>query len=237
MQVMPSSAGTFVLIHGAWHGGWCWDRLVASLETRGYRGIAIDLPAEDGSATFHDYARTVVEAIPEDANNVVLVAHSLGGMTVPLVAARRPLRAAVYLCGVVPKPGGSPWDDGPEMSAPGAFDGLVTNDDGSTSWTSFEAARDAFYDDCSPHDARWAFDRLRRQNSSSLWREPYPAANVAPLEQIYIAGTHDRAVTLPWARHVAATRLGVDLIELPCAHSPFLSHPELLADRLIAELT
>jgi pimeloyl-ACP methyl ester carboxylesterase len=235
VNAAPKDAATFVLIHGAWHGGWCFDRLSSSLEVRGHTSIAMDLPIEDGTATFHDYAQVVINAMPHTTDNVVLVGHSLGAMTLPLIAAQYPVRVLVFLCGVVPRPGGSPWDDGPEMTVPGILDALVTHDDGSTS-VPFDTARDAFYSDCSVEDAKQASDRLRRQNSSSLWQEPYPVVNLPPITQVSIVGTRDRLVTLPWSRHVASTRLGVDPIELPVAHSPFLSHPDLLADTLIEHL-
>lgn len=195
----------------------------------------MDLPIEDGSATFEDYARAVIGAMPATTESVVLVGHSLGGMTLPLVASQRSVRALVYLCGVVPKSGGSPWDDGPEMTAPGVWDATISHDDGSTSMP-FDAARAAFYSDCSEEDARWAYERLRRQNSSSLWKEPYPKLEVPPIKQVSIGCTEDRVVTLPWVRYVASTRLGVEPIELPTAHSPFLSQPDLLADTLIDQV-
>jgi len=83
---------TFVLVHGAWHGGWCWDRLRPVLAARGHDSITVDLPCEDGSASFEDYAAVTLAAIPSDASDVVLVGHSLGGMTIPIVASRRVVR-------------------------------------------------------------------------------------------------------------------------------------------------
>ena len=82
---------TFGLVHGAWHGAWCWDLLVPELEFRGHAAIAMDLPCEDREATFFDYAETVSSALL-DSSDVVLVGHSLAGMTIPLVALRRPIR-------------------------------------------------------------------------------------------------------------------------------------------------
>jgi len=41
---------TFGLVHGSWHGGWCWERLIPELEARGHRAVAVDLPAEDPAA-------------------------------------------------------------------------------------------------------------------------------------------------------------------------------------------
>src|SRR5690242_17823573 len=107
---------TFVLVHGAWHGGWCWDRLVPELAAAGHQSVVMDLPIEDPSATFEDYASVVVDAAAGagagSGSDVVVVGHSLGSMVIPLVAARRPVSALVFLCGVIPKFGGSPWDDG-----------------------------------------------------------------------------------------------------------------------------
>jgi pimeloyl-ACP methyl ester carboxylesterase len=237
MGDLPDGDVTFALIHGAWHGGWCWERLAPRLHARGFASVAVDLPIEDGTATFDTYATVVIDAVASTAGRVVLVGHSLGGMIMPLVAVRRSVHAMVFVCGLVPKLGGSPWDDGPPMEEPGVFDATVTRDDGSTTWPGFDAAHKAFYSDCSDADARWAFANLRAQNSSSLWSEPYPLQALPAVKRVSIVGTFDRASTLPWSRHVASTRLGVEPIQLPCAHSPFLSHPDLLAQTLIDVVT
>src|SRR5205807_1207149 len=69
---------TFGLIHGAWHGAWCWEPLVAELERRGHRAMAVDLPCDDPAATTMDNAKLVADALG-DADDVVVVGHSLGG--------------------------------------------------------------------------------------------------------------------------------------------------------------
>src|SRR5215211_3028781 len=99
---------TFALIHGAWEGAWIWERLTPELEARGHRVVAVDLPCEDGTATFEEYAEVVVRALDEEAlEQVVVVGHSLAGLTIPLVAARRAVSRLIYLCGLVPIPGRS----------------------------------------------------------------------------------------------------------------------------------
>jgi pimeloyl-ACP methyl ester carboxylesterase len=233
VSIGPGGAPTFILIHGAWHGAWCWERLISSLTNRGLSSIAVNLPIEDDTATFHDYAGVVCRAIPLHSHELVLVGHSLGGMTLPLIAARHPVRSIVFLCGVVPRPGGQPWDDGPPMTAPGVFDGLVTHEDGSTS-VPFDTAKRAFYSDCSEEDAIWACERLRPQHSGSLWEGAYPDIDSRAVRQLSIVGTRDPVVTLPWSRHVAATRLGRPAIELPVGHSPFLAEPDVLAETLVS---
>ncbi|MET0699294.1 MAG: alpha/beta fold hydrolase, partial [Mycobacterium sp.] len=54
---------TFALVHGAWHGAWCWERLTPELVARGHRVVAVDLPIQDETATFEKYADTVVAAL------------------------------------------------------------------------------------------------------------------------------------------------------------------------------
>lgn len=224
---------TFVFVHGAWHGGWSWDRLRPLLEARGHDSIAIDLPCEDGSASFDDYAAVTLAAIPPDASDVVLVGHSLGGMTLPIVATRRRVRTLVFVCGVIPNLTGMPWDDGPPMDAGGVFDPLIQHAHGSSSWPDFESAHAAFYADCPVDDARWAFSQLRRQNSKGLWASPYPLKAWPDVDMHVIAGADDVAVTADWVRH-AARRIDAEPIVLPGAHSPFLARPSVLADTILS---
>jgi pimeloyl-ACP methyl ester carboxylesterase len=129
---------TFVLVHGAWHGGWCWERLVAQLGERGHRSVVMDLPVDDGTATFDDYAAVVLDAAAGVGEDMVLVGHSMGAMVIPLVAQQAPASALVFLCHVVPKFGGMPWEDGPPMDRPGTMDAAVRGEDDSMTWTSLE---------------------------------------------------------------------------------------------------
>src|SRR3954470_22180640 len=99
-------APTFVLVHGAWHGAWCWEALLPELGERGVEALAVDLPSDDPDAGLADYAATVLEAVGA-REDVVLVGHSLGGITIPLVAAQRPVRALAFVCALVPVPGAS----------------------------------------------------------------------------------------------------------------------------------
>lgn len=79
---------TFALIHGAGGSGWEWHLVEAELRARGHRTVAPDLPADDDSASLWDYADAVNSAVG-DAEHLIVVAHSFGGFTAPLVAARR----------------------------------------------------------------------------------------------------------------------------------------------------
>jgi pimeloyl-ACP methyl ester carboxylesterase len=76
---------TFALIHGGGDVGWYWHLVGAVLRQRGHDVVAPDLPCHDDTATLHDYADTVVDAVG-DRQDVIVVAHSYGGFTAPLVA-------------------------------------------------------------------------------------------------------------------------------------------------------
>src|SRR3982750_2666744 len=100
---------TFGLIHGAWHGAWCWDRLIPELERRGHRAVAVDLPCDDPSATTMGNARLVADALDaaRSGEDVVVVGHSLGGIVAPVVPRLRPVRRVVFLAALIPRPGRS----------------------------------------------------------------------------------------------------------------------------------
>jgi SAM-dependent methyltransferase len=103
---------TFVLIHGAGDVGWYWHRVEAELRARGHDVVAPDLPGDDESLQLDDYAQALVAAVAE-RRDLVVVAHSFGGFTAPLVAVRLPVDALVFVAAMVPSPGEAPndwWD-------------------------------------------------------------------------------------------------------------------------------
>ena len=105
---------TFVLVHGAGAGGWCWDPIVPLLEARGHRVFAPSLSGLDDPATGLDrHGADVVRVLEEnDLRGVVLVGHSYGGMPITVAAERAPERLArlVYLDAFAPRDGQSAFD-------------------------------------------------------------------------------------------------------------------------------
>ncbi|HET6771885.1 MAG TPA: alpha/beta fold hydrolase [Acidimicrobiales bacterium] len=95
---------TFVVIDGAGDVGWSWHLVEEELRRRGHDTVAPDLPCDDDSAGLADYADTVVEAVG-DRHDFVVVAHSYGSFTAPLVADRRAVDGLVLVAGMVPDPG------------------------------------------------------------------------------------------------------------------------------------
>jgi pimeloyl-ACP methyl ester carboxylesterase len=226
---------TFALVHGAWHAGWCWELLTPLLQHAEHDVVAVDVPSEDGSATFEDYADVVCSALT-DHDDVVLVGHSFGGYTIPLVADRRPIQHLVYLCALVPDIGRSPLDqltDKLEMLNPHRDEGLSTPDDQlRQAWTDRDIARTLLYAHCDEPIAEAALDRLRPQ---SLYPATLPfSLNEFPATPAtYVVGSDDQMLRPRWSRHIARDRLAANIIELPGDHSPFLSRPSDVAELLL----
>ncbi len=227
---------TFALVHGAWHGAWCWERLTPELESKGHRVISMELPCDDGSATFDDYADIVCAALGDrPGDDLTLVGHSLAGNTIPLVATQRPVRRLVYVCALIPIPRQSlsqQMSDDKEMLNPDFAQGLSERDsEGRRTWVDQELAHFHLFGDCDDVTASAAFERMCPQ-ATHPYRLPCSLPALPTVDSTYVVCTEDRIVNPHWARRSARERLQADLVELPGSHSPFLSRPRELAELL-----
>ena len=224
----------FGLIHGAWHSGAHWDRLIPEIEARGHRAVAIDLPCETRFvAGYVDPASRAIEAARRD-DEVVVVGHSLGGYTTPHVADAVAAQHRVYLCALLQSPGKTLAET--FAAETGAITDEVflhtkDNGDGSLSWD-LGAAKNAFYHDCSAVDAEWAASLLRPQNIN-LEDGPGPV-DLRSGPSTYVLCKGDRVVSPEWSRRRVPEWMGVDPIELDGSHSPFISRPAEVADILVS---
>jgi pimeloyl-ACP methyl ester carboxylesterase len=205
--------------------------VVGPLRALGHDVVVPELPSEETDLGLEDYADAIERALG-DADDVVLVLHSLGGLNGPVVAARRPLRALVYVCALVPEPGLS-FSDQLSRSTEQILlfqGGRMVDDQGRSYWGDHDDTVRLMYGDLHPEDAEWAFERVRAQAQRSQ-TEPSPAPP-DDLRTESIVGTSDRVLSPAWSRAVARHRLGVEPVELPTGHFPMITHPELLAESL-----
>ncbi len=229
-----------VLVHGSFHGAWCWERLIPALEAYGHRAIAVDLPISEPGLGADAYATVVSEAIDGLGGGAppAIVGHSMAGLVVPLVAARRPVDRLIFLAAFLAQPGRSANDQ--RQAEP--IDGLVPPT--TAEWTDLgrdvwqigpTTATELFFHDASPDVAAWASSRLRPQCYQVIG-EPSPLEAWPAVPSSYIVCRDDRAMNPEWGRRAAIERLGVAPIEIDGGHSPFLTRPEELAGVIAAIL-
>lgn len=219
-----------VLVHGSYHGAWCWERLTPFLEAAGHRVTAVDLPISDPALGASAYADAVIDQA-DWSEPPILIGHSMAGLVIPIVAARRSVRQLVFLCAILPKPGSS----ANEQRASEAIDGTVPprtaewTDLGDNVWrVGPNTAREVFFSDATDEDAAWATARLVPQ-AYRVMGETTPLGVWPEVPGAAIVCRDDRAFNPDWLRRATRERLGVEPVEIDGGHSPFLTRPAELA--------
>jgi pimeloyl-ACP methyl ester carboxylesterase len=224
---------TFGLVHGAYHGAWCWEKLTPQLRQRGHRVLAVDLPSEDPRAGAAEYAAAALAAFAGAGDDLTVVGHSLGGLTIPLIAAARPVRQLVFLAAMLPRPGQAQDEvigAEPDMVLRGPKGGAYRGPGGETRWHP-DAAASWFFADCPGDLAAWGASRLRGQH----WKinsEVTPLVAWPAVPRAYILGAHDPVINPAWSRRAVPGILDVPPMEIDAGHAPFLAKPAVLADVL-----
>jgi pimeloyl-ACP methyl ester carboxylesterase len=232
---------TFLLIHGAWHGGWCWRRVVPLLESKGHFALAPDLPGHGddktptASVTLKSYADRICEIAARQSEPVILVGHSMGGIAITQAAEDCPekIRALVYMCAFLPRNGDSltTWasQDLESNVNPTTLDIAA---DGTTTFKP-ESAREAFYLQCSDEDIAFAQPRLVAQSAEPLGKPvATTAARWGRIPRYYIECARDRAITLKLQRAMQKESPCRETFSLDADHSPFFSKARELTDLL-----
>ena len=232
----------FVLVHGAWHGGWCWERLAPLLEAQGAGVTAPDLPGlgVDGTPAEEVTLERCAERIPswvrELDRPVELVGHSMAGAVISLVAERMPehLTGLTYLCAFLPRDGevlGTLGGEDPETELNAA---LRRGDAPGTLVLDPADARRIFFHDCPEADADAAVARLVPQPMGPL-RDPVAlsAERFGAVPRAYVLCTEDRAISATMQRRLLERTPCDPVIELATGHSPFYADPARLADVLV----
>jgi len=226
----------FGLLHGGMHGSWCFERLRRALHSRGHETIAVDMAFDDPAVSITEHAEHVATELASHTD-VVLVAHSLGGLIAPVVARLRPLRHLILLNAVVPEPGSSSTEQNldPQVAGPSTLvrDALIQCGNASLRFASADALGQYLYQDCGAAVVRWAWERVVPL-AATVGNEVTPLNSWPAVPTTSILGTADLAISPEWGR-VAAERIGAPYIELSGAsHSPFASRPAELASLLSA---
>jgi pimeloyl-ACP methyl ester carboxylesterase len=240
---MPDLTATVVLVHGAWHGAWCWDRTVEGLSARGVPAVVVDLPghgADPGPLTdLHGDAARVQSVLDRVDAPVVLLGHSYGGAVITEAGDHPSVAHLVYLCALALDEDetcasaaageaaavGISHEGRPDLGA-----GFIPDGQGSVSLDRAVAAA-CLYNDCEPETTNWALTRLGPQPLVTLQQAPSAVAWRAK-PSTYIVCANDMAIH-PDLQRILAKRC-TNSTELDSDHSPFLSRPDPLAGILAA---
>jgi pimeloyl-ACP methyl ester carboxylesterase len=210
-----TSMATFALIHGGGDVGWYWHLVARALRADGHDVVAPDLPCDDDTATLWDYAGTVIDAIGDHRDDLVVVGQSYGGFTAPLVADRCDARDLVFVAGMIPVPGEAPaewWERTGYRAA------VTTDDDPFVTY---------FHDVPRPL-AEEAMSRGRGE-STAAYEAPWPLAALPDVRTRFVLCTEDRFFPPAFMRAVVAERLAIEPDEIAAGHCVALSRPNELA--------
>jgi pimeloyl-ACP methyl ester carboxylesterase len=223
--------GGVVLVHGAWHTGWCWHKVASGLTDAGVDVRVTELHrgslAGDAAAVQAD-----VDVLRTSApGRIVVCGHSYGGAAITLLAADG-IAHLVYVSAFMLDSGETvlgALGDAPPTSL---FESMQALDDGSTVIDP-SAATSVFYADCSLADQEEAVAHLRPQAMNAGFEAPTGVC-WREVPSTYVVCTEDHAVHPELQRRFAAR--ASRQMEWPSSHSPFLSRPAQLVE-LLAALT
>lgn len=229
---------TFVLVHGAWHGAWCWDKLVPILRAGGAKVVTIDYPGhgEDHSTLAYQntdtYVAKVIETIDREPGNVVLVGHSLGGSIISNVAENRPqkIQSLVYLAAALLQDGQNYNDINVSKVNWYSSEGFTIPQEDKKSVIVKPNAAATFYNGCSKNDMEFAVAHLGGEAIAALeGRVHITQKNYGSVPRFYIKTLQDLAVSPALQEKMIAAMPVQKVYSLDTGHSPFLSDPQGLA--------
>jgi pimeloyl-ACP methyl ester carboxylesterase len=241
---------TYILVHGAWHGAWCWYKVVPIMEKKGYKVLAIDLPSHGKDTTnpeevtLKSYVNKVKEIAKNIKGQVILVGHSMSGTVISQAAEElgtEKVFKLIYLDAFLPKDGESLLSLAeliiltlPNYGKDGNVtiqQGQVMNETSTVSTFKSEIADILFYHDCNQKDKEFAHENFSRQSIAPLVTPVKVTDNVyGKIPKYYILCTESKDLN----KAILPTRVKCEkIIKMNTSHSPFFSKPKELAKILM----
>ena len=235
---------TYILVHGAWHGGWCWHKVVARLERLGHRVLAPDLPGHGidrtppGETTLESLAEHICALIDAEAEPAILVGHSYGGTIITQAGEWRAkkIRRLVYLTAFVPLNGQSTRELGGGDADTRLNAEMEVDAGAGTLSVRPSAIKAVFYARCPGEDVALARALLVPEGLAGVGAPVTTTAeNWGRLARAYIACTEDQAISIARQQSMAEAGGCRIVASLETDHSPFFSMPDELTAALAAE--
>ncbi len=230
----------YILIHGAWHGAWCWEKIAPMLQEKGHTVVTPDLPGHGKdktpvkSITFKHYLECIESHLLAAPQEVILVGHSMAGMVISAVAERQSqkVKRLVYVAGYLPQDGESLYEIASRL-APSRFVKTMKPDNEKNLFDfPAYAMRNFAYQDYP--DALFArlLPLFCAEPLAPLQTPVLLTQNFANIPKDYIECLRDHAISIQTQRLMhQATPCRVFSID--CDHSPFYTAPGALVDLLL----
>lgn len=234
---------TFVLVHGSWHGAWCWYKVIARLKVAGHRVIAPDLQSLGADKTpvaevsLKRWTNTVVAALDSADEPVILVGHSRGGILISEAAQARPerVRALVYLCAFLLQDGEALFAVSSTDSDNALVGNLIIAADQRSATVKDEAIDAAFYGNCDANDRALARTLLQPEPLAPLTTPLHLTADrFGRVPRVYIECLRDRALSPALQQRMINASPCQRVITMDSDHSPFFSAPDELVNHLLS---
>jgi pimeloyl-ACP methyl ester carboxylesterase len=230
---VSDGVATVVLVHGAWHGAWCWTPVVDRLVAAGVPTVAIDLPGhgdDDRPLTdLHGHGDAVRAALEAVDGPVVLVGHSFGGAAITDAGTHPAVRHLVFVAAFPLDAHETVMANDVDGGEGGVLEGALRFE-ADTITVDPDGATAAFYADCDPADASALVARLGPEHASGFSQSPRAVA-WRKRPSTYVLCTEDRSVMPALQRNLAARCDTV--VEIAASHSPFASRPDELSALLV----
>ena len=230
----------FLLLHGSWHGAWCWHKIVPRIQAAGHAAVAIDLPGRGRAAavpalvSLGRMVDAAEAALPAQGKTVVVV-HSRNGIVASALAERVPERIerTIYLASFMLPSGRRVLDYLPDRHAMMAGNVKISRL-GMWDRLNPQVYREALYADCSDDDIALCRSLLVREPlRPALTKLKLTEARYGRVPRAYIRLTEDNAVSLPLQDRLLSES-SVDRVEtLKASHSAYFSQPDQLTQTIL----
>lgn len=230
----------YVLVHGSWQGGWCWDLLAAELRLHGHKVSCPDLPGHGkhsfplSEVTYDIYYQNLIDEIKKYDEPVILVAHSMSGiLAAPLLDQFSDRISHLFLIAAFVAQNGQSLIDIAIAGGPSEIPSLLIMDEkNKTQSLNLSKTKEAFYHDCPSELADWALCRLQPQplaplTTPVLWKDSGKTAH----KRTYILCENDRDVHHTTQQGIVKN-YPCQIVKIKSGHFPFLSQPKQLAEIL-----
>lgn len=240
----PLKKSTYILVHNAWHGSWCFEEVANLLKEAGQKVIVPNLPGRNSTSpddfkniNLKTYVDFITSLVKQQTSPVTLVGHGTAGVIISQVAENIPdkIEHLIYITALIPDNGQSLFDETKKFKDPGLSTemsvNLATNQ---VTLNKSDKAMECLFGECNEEDAQAAMSRLQETDAYQPLIAPITitADRFGQIKKTYILGRKDSNITME-DQLKTALKHKCRMIIIDCGHAPFVSAREYLADALL----